>query len=270
VVTTRLQNTTGLTLERGPVTVIEDGRYRGEAILPFTKRDAEIALAFAVELGIRVNETVSRTRTVVGLEIQGKYLHIQEYQDTQTAYELVNSTPDEQVVTVEQAKTAESDLVDTRPPDEETGEHRRWRVACPPSSRTEVQITERRELSRYEAVMDQQLVALSNYLEELALDGATREKLQEILRLRQAVTDVDQRMGKLRSEQKALVERQAGLRQNLEIKATSKLEEEIRRRSAEEFRRTQDREDEINQELQRLAEERQTAEAALQTALEEL
>ena len=34
--TLRLNNTTGLTLERGPVTVIENGEYVGEAVLPFT------------------------------------------------------------------------------------------------------------------------------------------------------------------------------------------------------------------------------------------
>ena len=53
VATLRLKNETGLTLERGPVTVLEKGEYVGEAILPFTVTGSEMAVAYAVELGVR-------------------------------------------------------------------------------------------------------------------------------------------------------------------------------------------------------------------------
>ena len=48
----RFTNTSGLVLEHGPVTIVEDGTYRGEAILEFTREGQEVYLAFAVELGI--------------------------------------------------------------------------------------------------------------------------------------------------------------------------------------------------------------------------
>ena len=73
VATLRLRNETGLTLERGPLTVAEAGEYAGEAMLPFTAPGGELFLAYAVDLGITVTETPeaafrddSRGRVVLG------------------------------------------------------------------------------------------------------------------------------------------------------------------------------------------------------------
>jgi len=52
----RFDNDTGLTLERGPVTVVEDGDYKGEAVIPFTKEDTQVYVPYAVKLGVRVVE----------------------------------------------------------------------------------------------------------------------------------------------------------------------------------------------------------------------
>ena len=42
-----------VTLERGPATILENGEYAGEAIVPFTTGGTEVILAFALELGDR-------------------------------------------------------------------------------------------------------------------------------------------------------------------------------------------------------------------------
>jgi hypothetical protein len=54
VATMRFNNSTGLTLERGPVTVFENGEYMGEAVLPFTADQAEAVISYAVELGVHI------------------------------------------------------------------------------------------------------------------------------------------------------------------------------------------------------------------------
>src|SRR5207253_9183136 len=48
------KNTTGLTLEGGPVTVIEGGSYVGEAMLDTLKPDEQRLVPYAVELGVFV------------------------------------------------------------------------------------------------------------------------------------------------------------------------------------------------------------------------
>jgi len=270
VASLRLSNETGLTLERGPVTVVEDGQYRGEAILPFTKPGSEIVLAFAVELGIRVLEEVKESSVMTGLELSGSYLQFQEHMAGRTTYKLINNTEQDQVVTVEQAKWREAELTDTREPDEETGEHRRWRISCPAKAETVFQVTERLLVQRRETILDQTLDALSRYLEHRFLDGRTRRELEKILHLRQTIHDIDRQVEKLRAEQRHLGERQDRLRMNLEIAASNEQEQQIRRRSADEFSRTQDRDAEIERELVELKQRREQAEAELQTELAKL
>ena len=269
VVSLRLRNETGLTLERGPVTVVEDGQYRGEAMLPFTKADSEIVLAFAVELGIKVQEEVNYSTTMTGLALEDSlFVHVQEHQNRSVTYRLVNNTTEEQTVTIEQARWAE--LTDTPKPDEDTGEHRRWRVVCPSRRETRFEVTERRLIERREAVQDQALETLSSYLETRFLDRAARKKLEAILRLRRRMHEIDRQMDALQGEWQDVGSRQDRLRENLGITATSEQEEEIRRRSAEQFRRTQDREEGIDQELERLKAEREQAEGQLQMELNRL
>jgi len=131
VVALRLRNETGLTLERGPITITEDGQYRGEAMLPFTRQDAEIVLAYAVELGITVRAETIQSTSLAGLSLAGAYLHLQRHLSLATTYTLFNRTAQQETVTLERARHGDTELTDTSPPDEETGEHRRWRVTCP-------------------------------------------------------------------------------------------------------------------------------------------
>ncbi len=113
VVALRFANTTGLTLERGPVTIVEDGEYRGEAVIPFTKSGSEVYLAYAVELGVRVVERSARHTEMAGLVIREGYLLINEYQVQTTTYMLENDTDQDHVITIEAPVTSQYELFDT-------------------------------------------------------------------------------------------------------------------------------------------------------------
>jgi hypothetical protein len=268
VVSLRLRNDSGLTLERGPATIMEDGQYRGEAILPYTREGAELVLAYAVELGVSVVEDTRIWTETAGITLPDAFLHLQEHHVQETTYSLTNSTPDEQTVTIERSKWG--DLAGTPKPDEESAENRRWRAVCPARAVTTFEVRERVLTERRETVADESMEALAHFLEERALDTEAREKLSGILRLRQTISRIDDRLQSLDIEQAGLAARQERLRANLTIEATSEDERAIRRRSAEDFRRTQDREEEIVAERQRLREERHAAEAALENELARL
>jgi hypothetical protein len=259
----RMRNQTSLTLERGPVTVLEDGQYRGEAMLPFTPADAEIVLAYAVELGLTVREEMSDVTTTSSIHLEGAYLHIAEYFDHRTEYTLTNTTVRDEAVTLERGRWHGAELIDTRQPDERTDEHERWTVSCGANAITTFAVTERVLQQRQEAVLHEDLRPLAEYLQGRWLDGGARLILQTILRLREQIADANERLAELQTERAELGTRQDRLRKNLTINATNEAEEEIRRRSADEFRRTQDREDEIEAELAEAVRGRQAAEREL-------
>ncbi len=259
----RMRNETGLTLERGPVTVIEDGQYRGEAMLPFSKSDAEIVLAYAVELGISVREEVSESTTTSSIRLEGAYLHVEEHFDRRTEYTVTSTISHEEAVIVERGRWHGADLTDTREPDERTADHDRWIVACDANAITTFAVTERVLIQRQEAVLHEDVRPLAEYLQGRWLDAEARRILQNILRLRQAVVAANQRLAELQAERAEQGTRQDRLRKNLSINATNEAEEEIRRRSGDAFRRTQDREDEIETELAEVVDAREEAEREL-------
>ena len=263
VVALRLRNETGLTLERGPVTVIEDGQYRGEAMLPFSKADAEIVLVYAVELGITVGEAVSESTTTNSINLEGGYLQITEHFDRRTEYTLTNASSRDEAVTLERRKWHGAELADTRAPDEGTADYNRWVVNCDAHAVTTFAVVERVLTQRQEAVLHEDLRPLAEYLQGRWLDPEARRILQRILRLRQAAADAQERLAELEAERVDLGARQDRLRNNLSINATNEAEGEIRRRSADEFRRTQDREDEIEAEMSGVEDQREDAEREL-------
>jgi hypothetical protein len=131
-------------------------------------------------------------------------------------------------------------------------------------------VTQRVLTSRREAILDQDEQTLDRFLRDRLIDPGTRNRLEAILRLRQSLQDCEARLSELHDERVELGNRQDRLRQNLTIQATNQQEQEIRRRSADEFQRTQDREQDIEKAVQELKAQRQTYDGELKEALKNL
>jgi hypothetical protein len=114
----RLTNSTGLTLERGPVTVLEHGGYGGEAIVTFSPPGASFVVPYAVELGVRVAEERDHRTVVQSLRVQDRYLVVTEDIIATTTYRLTSSLPNEVVVTIEHPQRVGWSLLDTAAPRE--------------------------------------------------------------------------------------------------------------------------------------------------------
>jgi len=117
----RFKNSTGLTLERGPVTVVENGDYKGEAVVPFTKDGSEVYLPYAVELGVRISEFPTAISTEISaLNVKGAYLIVDEYQISGIKYSIENTSAKPLTILIEATKPVgptPSELFETRPQD---------------------------------------------------------------------------------------------------------------------------------------------------------
>src|SRR5438105_651207 len=94
-----LKNTTGLTLEGGPLTVLEGGSYVGEAMLETTKPDDQRLVPYAVELAVTVLDNVdSHDDKVHRVIIRKGTLKAQYTQVQQTTYSFNNKSDAEQTI----------------------------------------------------------------------------------------------------------------------------------------------------------------------------
>jgi len=212
----RLTNATGLTLERGPVTVLEAGDYAGEAVLPFTRAGGELIVAYAVELGISVEEERRGERQLAGISLRGDYALIEEHELAITSYELTSNLDRATDVTVEHQCLPAYTVIGPRPPDEEGAGLARWRVACAPQARTSFSVTERRLVSREEAVRSLTGAQLRAFLTSRLLDTATVLALGEVLKLYQQVDAAETQLHELDQQREAIFKQQRQIRGNLE------------------------------------------------------
>jgi hypothetical protein len=211
----RFHNSSGLTLERGPVTIVEDGEYRGEAVLPFTKDGSEIYLPYAVELGIRVTEESQTETAAVGLRLEGAGLITDLYTTHTLTHRIENSTAKPQTITVERPIEPEWTLIDSAPPDAETATERRWRVNLPARGRVEFVVSQRQRHHTRSEIRMLTHKALQDYIQNHWLDDATIERLSEMLAASDRIAQARQRRRVVAAQTEAIYKRQEQLRANI-------------------------------------------------------
>lgn len=148
VVALRMKNSTGFILERGPVTVVEDGDYKGEAVVPFTREDGELYLPYAVERGIAVHRQLKSSFEEAGRYIKDIELISESYRYYTYTYTLENKTNREQTVRIEHdritaIRNESFELFDTPEPEEDSATFWRWSVTVAPNHREEFVVVER-------------------------------------------------------------------------------------------------------------------------------
>jgi hypothetical protein len=215
VASLRLTNATGLTLERGPVTVLDSGDYAGEAVLPFTRAGGELIVPYAVELGITVSERSRGERKLHGVRIRGEYAVYEEYDLRIRSYDLVSGLDQPAEVMVEQARLAHYELADTRPPDEESAGFARWRVACPPQGRSALVVTERRLVSRQEQVRSLTGARLRELLRDGLVSPQVAKELEGVLDLYRQIDEAQAQIRQLDQEREAIYKQQRQIQGNL-------------------------------------------------------
>jgi hypothetical protein len=216
VASLRLTNETGLTLERGPVTVLDAGDYAGEAVLSFTRAGGELIVPYAVELGITVSEQNSSERRLRTVHIRNEYLVYEEYDLRTRSYDLVSGLDRPAEVMIEQPRLTSYELADTRAPDEESAGFARWRVACPPQARTKFAVTERRLVSRQEQVRGLTGARLKELLRDGLLDPKAGRVLEGVLELYRQIESAQSMLRQIEQERESIYKQQRQIQGNLQ------------------------------------------------------
>lgn len=240
VATLRLQNESGLTLERGPVTVIEGDEYVGEAILPFTVTGGELVVPYSVELAVKVRETHGNSREVHRLFVKGAYLHFEEWEVRWRQYQLNNTTGAACKVLVEHPRSPDYELHKTAEPAEKTDEHLRFAVEVPARKETTLRVQERRLLSRYEELKRQSYDNLRRYLERGLIESAVHEQVVALLKLWEALAEAERQLGVIETEREKVYKAQQQIQGNMGALGQAGKEGAMRARYVEELEKSED------------------------------
>jgi len=240
VATARLKNESDLTLERGPMTVLEKGEYVGEAILPFTLAGSEFTVPYAVELGIKVREESGTSREMHALRIKGVALHIEEWDIRWCEYQINNSTHQAVKVLVEHPRTSHYELFDTPEPIERTDEHLRFTAEVPEHGEARLRVRERRLVSRVEELQRQSYDGLQRYLRQGLIERGVCDRVLELLKLWEKIADKERELAQVDKEREKIYKTQEQIRGNLGALAPTGKEGTMRARYVEQLEATEE------------------------------
>lgn len=250
VATLRFKNSTGLTLERGPVTVLENGEYVGEAVLPFTADKAEAVISYAVELGVHVKEEVKTESQLHALQIRDGYLIQQLYDIRRTLYKVDNRTPNSKTILIERSDDSYTPF-DTPDPAETTLDTRRYQIEAAPGKITEFTVRERVLRSKREELRRQSYRDLQKYFDDKFLDRQTYQQLKDLLDVWAEIAKLERGIIKQEKEREKIYKAQEQIQKSMSVLSNSGEEGRLRGRYVKQL--TQHEEDlaEIDQVIAR-------------------
>jgi len=138
-----LKNTSGLTLEGGPVTVYEDEVYAGEAVLKTLKPDEKTFVSYAVDLGVGVSISKdSERKKVHHVSIKHGTLYAYYKEIDIKKYVLNNKSKDKKKIVIEHPIRSGWQLLEPKEAGEKTENYYRFTVESDPQKATEFVVKE--------------------------------------------------------------------------------------------------------------------------------
>jgi hypothetical protein len=256
-------------LERGPVTIVEDDEYRGEALISFTSQEQEVYLAYAVELGIKVTEDVQSYHQTIAIQLSGEYLHFTQETVMTTTYQIDNNLTQPRVVTIEKPVTGGYEVT-SGTATEQTAEFYRWKVPAKGKTLTTFKVEERHRNYQNQSVLHQNYASLEHYLANRWITPEVVEKIRELLVEQDAMNDQRTFIAEAQNERETIYRRQEQLRQNMAALSTNGEEGVLRHKVFSQLSQTEDRISELERMVRESNEEIKRRQAELERKLKAL
>jgi len=258
------ENTTGLTLEGGPITVLDSGSYVGEAMLDTMVPKETRLIGYCVELAVRAldnvesdNQSASRVRINQGI-MTAYYGQVQK-----TVYAFASKSAKEQVLYLDHPRPADWKLVDSPTPHEITENFWRFRFALPPNAPTKFTVTIERPLSQTYRLIDSSESQFASWVQLGFLDAKTEKVVRASFAIRATMAGFEQQIRDLDAERVRIGAEQERIRANLVPLGDRASEKELRERYIRTLNQQEDR-------IVAIASERTEASESLMSARKEL
>lgn len=262
------KNSTGLTLEGGPMTVLEDGAYIGEAMLDTIKPDEERVIPFSVELGCRVQvDHRSDLTDVHRTRISNGTLRLRRYRLNRRIYAIANKTDRAIDLFLDHRYARGYELVDTPSPVERTDSFLRFRFDVPAKQTMEFVVSEKGEETESISISTTDVETFGVWLRNGYVDAATHAALAEIAALLTEIGAFGRQLEAHEAALEQIFENQGRLRENLKALGTGADEKRLRERYVSELAGEEDRIGALRKAIEELGAARKAKEAEVRTKI---
>ncbi|MBN8229615.1 hypothetical protein JYK02_19065 [Corallococcus macrosporus] len=250
------KNTTGLTLEGGPVTITEDETYVGEAMLDTLKPDDVRFVPYAVELSCTVSvEEDLEDGPVFRARLGRGTLIVEFFHQRRTKVLARNKAKRPQTLYVEHPRTG-WELKDTAAPAETTDGFWRFKRELAPGTTDTLVITERTRGHRQYYLGNVGLEEVTFFLDSHYIDPRVAQALRDVVAMREKLSQVTRDVQRLDEERTQLFRDQERIRSNIDSLKSGASQRELVERFVTKLNAQEDRLESIGRELERLEQER--------------
>ena len=191
-------------LDRGPITVIDDGIFSGEAILPFTTYNAENRIAYATDQAVECSEEIKKIEEIKDFYREKNNLKIESWLIEKFDYAVENSKDRSIKMLVEHPASGDHDIFDTPNLLEETESYKRWRFDVEPDTRTLFTVKQRKLAVTYKGIRTITEKEFRKYGETERMNDELKEFCREIMDTSAAVTSHNKKKDMLNNHVRAL------------------------------------------------------------------
>lgn len=252
-----ITNTSGLTLETGPITILIENSLAGEAMLPFLNKEDTRMLNYALEQAVVVfSEESTEYQRVHKVNINGSYVYEYYHEDKHVIYTIKNKAKTEKTLYLDHEKLSGYTVLD--PPVEPSETTNRWRFVLPlePLKTDAFKFTMRREISSsiylWDITASWITTKLTGYVKSKFVTDKARKVLEEIAGLNAKRADLENRKNELGTERDTLNRDQDRLRENIKILGEGGMENSLKERLVQKLSGQENRYEEIKNEIGRI------------------
>jgi len=211
-----LTNSTGKTLDGGPITVYDGGAYGGEALMETLKQGDKRLISYAVDLGARVTEAFGSKADVIQEihVIRGILSAKMAAQETRT-YTARNVDQKAKTLIIEHPLRAGYTLLNQKPV-EKTATAYRFEIALAADSTQAFAVSEERIYSQTFSVSSLTPEMLLTYVHNVALSDAGKRQLQAVADKKGQITENSRAMQDAASQVTSLTSDEDRIRRNIE------------------------------------------------------
>jgi hypothetical protein len=211
-----LNNSTGKTLDGGPITVFDAASYAGEALINTLKTGDKRLISYAVDLGTRVTTKFDSSREMVReIHVNRGMLTTRAAMDETKTYTIRNVDQKPKTLIIEHPQRPDYKLLGEKPTETTTNAYR-FEVKVGADATEKFPVAEERVYETTTAVSSLTPDVLVTYVQNKALSETGRRQLQQIATVKRQIADFDNQIRQVDANVSTIVNDQNRVRQNIQ------------------------------------------------------
>lgn len=266
-----ITNSSGLTLDGGSFSVLEEETFAGEGIFEPIRPNEKRLVSYATDLALNVSSTQgSQQERVTRVRVhRGVMTHTSEVREKKT-YTFRNEDSAPRTVIVEHPVRASYELRSAAQPIETTAAWMRFRLEVPAKQTAALVVEEARPVVASYTISDINSKLVATFVQQRSIDHSVEEALRKVLAQKDAIDSLEEQEQARDAELQKIYDDQQRLRENMKALKGSPEEKALLQRYVQQLNTEETRLETLRKEIAEFDARKDSAQAELDRMIGEL